>query len=341
MRAFPCRCAAASSYQERVKLAYVAHSQRCALLLDEDGVCRAVVPKVDLSDHLVQATKRCVGAQFVATLDPDVEGLLGHEPRVGKSILLAAVETGRVALLRFGPLLAFEEYDELRHAPLLGRVAIPVLPTSMPSLEAVIRQEQPELAATLFRGENDVRGARAEALVGEETVNGDKADVTSSELTRPGPIISSPAVTTFLKEVSELADASYSQPSVNDAGIPTTRSSSLLVEDLLVDDDPSVSDTRVSLYPDDSDIEIVTSSFARISSDDLEPDNPDEPAPTVRRSGFIIRGVPLAADTTPDLPDIPDDDETRRFARSDAANEAPTTKRGLGPAVLLAQRMTP
>ena len=90
-----------------MELAYAAHSARCALLLDAEGICRWFLLKVD--DEGVSATaKRCVGAQFVATLDPDVSGLLGPEPTVGKSILFARVDDGRVSLVRFGPLVQFD-----------------------------------------------------------------------------------------------------------------------------------------------------------------------------------------------------------------------------------------
>ena len=90
-----------------MQLAYVAHSERCALLLDGDGICRWFVPKVD-DESVVAAAKRCIGAQFVATLDPEATGLLGHDPSVGKSILLARVDDGRVSLVRFGPLVQFD-----------------------------------------------------------------------------------------------------------------------------------------------------------------------------------------------------------------------------------------
>jgi len=101
-----------------MQLAYVAHSERCALLLDEDGICRWFVPKVD-DTSVVAAAKRCIGAQFVATLDPEAAGLLGHDPSVGKSILLARVDDGRVSLVRFGPLVQFDTVDGLldREAP--------------------------------------------------------------------------------------------------------------------------------------------------------------------------------------------------------------------------------
>ena len=92
-------------------LAYIAHSERCALLLDGEGICRWIVPKADAGDEVVVAAKRCVGAQYVATLDPDVPGLLAQEPRIGTNLLFAVVKDGRVSLVRFGPVQAFEKLD--------------------------------------------------------------------------------------------------------------------------------------------------------------------------------------------------------------------------------------
>lgn len=95
-----------------MEIVHIAHSARCALLLDDGGVCRWFVLKVDDDEAVLAAAKRCVGAQFVATLDPDAPGLLGHEPKVGANLLLARVDDGRVSLVRFGPLSAFETLDE-------------------------------------------------------------------------------------------------------------------------------------------------------------------------------------------------------------------------------------
>jgi hypothetical protein len=75
-----------------------------ALSLDEDGVCLSVEPDGDPD------VAACVGAQFVATLDPEAPGLLGNELRDGVSLLLVKVldARGRVKMLRFGPLVRCE-----------------------------------------------------------------------------------------------------------------------------------------------------------------------------------------------------------------------------------------
>ena len=101
-------------------IAYVAHAVHAALLLDEDGVCRWVVPQSSLAPapESLRAAKRAVGAQFVASLDPSIEGFLHHQPRVGAALLFRNLRlTGRAAaraaaalgLARFG--VGVERWD--------------------------------------------------------------------------------------------------------------------------------------------------------------------------------------------------------------------------------------
>ena len=56
-----------------------------------------------------QAARRCVGAQYVASIDVRVEGGLVPMPRVGTPMLFAYTgEDGRIAVVRTGRLLRFE-----------------------------------------------------------------------------------------------------------------------------------------------------------------------------------------------------------------------------------------
>lgn len=91
-----------------MNIAYIAHAVHAALLLDEEGFCRRVVPRPDADATSLKAAHRSVGAQFVASLDPLVEGYLHHEPRVGAALLFTAIKDGRSALVRFGPLVLFD-----------------------------------------------------------------------------------------------------------------------------------------------------------------------------------------------------------------------------------------
>jgi hypothetical protein len=113
----------------RFDLAYVAHSERCVLLIDDEGVCRSIVPKADVNDKLVLAAQRCIGARVVASLDPEVPGFLTDEPRVGACLLFAVVEDGRVSLARFGPLESFETVD------------VPVAPATVPDVLVPLEPE--------------------------------------------------------------------------------------------------------------------------------------------------------------------------------------------------------
>jgi hypothetical protein len=148
-----------------MQLAYVAHSERCALLLDGDGICRWFVPKVD-DESVVAGAKRCIGAQFVATLDPEASGLLGHDPSVGKNILLARVDDGRVSLVRFGPLVRFDTLAPELPEPKTGELPRLVLvPDLVPD---TLHEHERETSRDLGDEDDLETGAFARAaLVGE------------------------------------------------------------------------------------------------------------------------------------------------------------------------------
>ncbi|HEY8074939.1 MAG TPA: hypothetical protein VIF62_12535 [Labilithrix sp.] len=95
-----------------MQTAYVFHAKSCALLLDDGGICRWIVMKDDDDPQAATRAQRCVGAQFVATLDPDKEGLLGQDPAVGKHVLFARTDEGRISLVRFGPILQVDRVEE-------------------------------------------------------------------------------------------------------------------------------------------------------------------------------------------------------------------------------------
>lgn len=91
-------------------ITYAAHTASCTFLLDRDGICRRIVmiPRGKRRDASKNAA-RCVGAQYVATLDPAVPGCLVELPKVGAAMLFARVdEAGRIALVRTGVVTSFE-----------------------------------------------------------------------------------------------------------------------------------------------------------------------------------------------------------------------------------------
>lgn len=121
-----------------MKFEYAARSANCALYLDADGVCRAFVTNGE--DQNVRAlAQRCVGAQFVASLDPQAPNMLGREPRVGKSALFARMDGGRISVLRFGPILRFE-----RLAP--SRSPLASAPRPINADDTIVDRPRPALA---------------------------------------------------------------------------------------------------------------------------------------------------------------------------------------------------
>lgn len=105
----------------RVAVTYIAYTERNVLMLDGEGVCIRVEPlsgrgvslaglvgrrpPADQSDGAL----RCIGAQYVASIDPNEAGGLTHLPRAGISMLFAAVDqNGRIFCVRAGPLTHFE-----------------------------------------------------------------------------------------------------------------------------------------------------------------------------------------------------------------------------------------
>ncbi|MFO0762868.1 MAG: hypothetical protein U0359_40900 [Byssovorax sp.] len=89
-------------------MAYAVHTRTCTYLLDEEGICRWTLAP---SGTAAPGTDRCVGAQFVASLDLTEAGGLVGELRIGAAALFARVEGGRFVLLRTLPI----EHVEFRN----------------------------------------------------------------------------------------------------------------------------------------------------------------------------------------------------------------------------------
>lgn len=112
---------AATSIAVMSRIAYEAHTEAGSFLLDEDGICRVFVPAPSatrgqsLVGHRSEAADRCIGAQFVASLDASEPGILGKMPKVGAALLFGLVDgNGRIVLVRTGPLLRFETLPEAK-----------------------------------------------------------------------------------------------------------------------------------------------------------------------------------------------------------------------------------
>jgi hypothetical protein len=92
-----------------IDIIYAAHTASCTFLLDSEGICRRIVVAPKGKRSTSRTASRCVGAQYVASLDGCAAGGLVEMPRVGAAMLFARVdERGRVSLVRTGAVISFE-----------------------------------------------------------------------------------------------------------------------------------------------------------------------------------------------------------------------------------------
>jgi hypothetical protein len=83
----------------RAEMACVIHTARCSYGLDEDGFCRELIIHGDES----ASVDRCLGAQYVASLDRRADEGLVADPRVGAhALFVARGGSERVALIKAG-----------------------------------------------------------------------------------------------------------------------------------------------------------------------------------------------------------------------------------------------
>ena len=98
-------------------------------LLDAEGVCvQARTRQGQAKRSASDGATRCIGAQYVASLDKSAAGGLIEMPRMGCPMLFAATTPdGRIHLVRTGPVTHFEEVSSGVHdrdrLPMQERVA--------------------------------------------------------------------------------------------------------------------------------------------------------------------------------------------------------------------------
>jgi hypothetical protein len=92
-------------------IVYVAQTRDHLLMLDEEGVCVRVQRRWEnRGDDAADGADCCVGAQYVAALDPREAGYLAPSPTIGVPMLFAKLmPTGKIRVVRTGPLERFEE----------------------------------------------------------------------------------------------------------------------------------------------------------------------------------------------------------------------------------------
>lgn len=94
---------------DRTAIAYTAYTQACTFLMDKEGFCRRIVMRGKNKNP--KAARRCVGAQYVASLLLGSAGGLAEMPTVGAPLIFARIDDGRVSLVRTGPLERFISHD--------------------------------------------------------------------------------------------------------------------------------------------------------------------------------------------------------------------------------------
>jgi hypothetical protein len=95
-------------------IAYAAYTDACTFLLDAEGICRRVVLR-RRGAATADAAERCIGAQYVASIDTTAVGGLVPMPCAGAALLFAFTgEDGRIGVVRTGPLVRFETRPTLR-----------------------------------------------------------------------------------------------------------------------------------------------------------------------------------------------------------------------------------
>ena len=134
------------------EISYAAHTASCTFLLDDEGICRRIVvaPKAKRRES-ARSSAKCVGAQYVASLDTATAGGLVEMPRVGTSMLFARVdENGRISLVRTGVLVRFESHrtEPPIEDPFIEPMTSRSVETSAPVLDALESPRPPAAPRT-------------------------------------------------------------------------------------------------------------------------------------------------------------------------------------------------
>lgn len=127
-----------------IEITYAAHTASCTFLLDSEGICRRIVlASRGKRRETSRTAARCVGAQYVASLDGSAAGGLVEMPRVGAAMLFARVdERGRISLVRTGIVTSFESNAGESYDPFADSGAVE---TSAPDLrDAHVSQRERE-----------------------------------------------------------------------------------------------------------------------------------------------------------------------------------------------------
>lgn len=103
------------------RLAYAAHTKSAIFYLDENGICQEVAPADPEQTDIPAELARCIGAQYVASLDLSEPNGLVSLPNVGASMLFVVADGHmRFSLVRTGSLERFDHIAELAEDDVLA-----------------------------------------------------------------------------------------------------------------------------------------------------------------------------------------------------------------------------
>ncbi len=296
--------------RDAFEIAYAAHTAVCTFLLDEAGICRRVVMASAKRPHEGKSLARCMGAQYVASLDGRTPGGLVELPRVGASMLFARVDDrGRISLVRTGLVTKFESRKpssrKKNHDPFAETDGVR---TSAPDISATTTPRGtrvPDPTPTFGEEHTPVtlRGSEADQVYFDitdrtqriPTMRRSDPDLASSRETRgsqpPPPPASVAALEEIDIDVDDLATQEYpsAPPPAPLEGQRTTLPSSLAPPQL-----PTLRRPRFDSQPPSSDEVDAYGAKARGAR---------------RRSEGALRAAQTARATQPlDLPDAPRSD---------------------------------
>lgn len=171
------------------EITYAAHTASCTFLLDAEGMCRRIVMAPGKRRDSSRTAARCVGAQYVASLDPAAAGCLVEMPRIGSAMLFARVdERGRVSLVRTGVVTQFETLrQEDPFAETSGvATSAPDLTPRTPKIERDISEPDPDYFDASERTQR-IQAVHAEDLVRTAEYTSEPAEDAPPRTTLPSP----------------------------------------------------------------------------------------------------------------------------------------------------------
>ncbi len=191
-----------------IDITYAAHTASCTFLLDSEGICRRIVlhrsnASAKSQRSASRTAARCVGAQYVASLDGSAAGGLVEMPRVGAAMLFARVdERGRVTLVRTAVVTSFESqaapenYDPFADSGTVEtsapEIETPRVPSPIPSLRA--RDVDPDYDDDPSEKTQRIQAVRPEdiaAALGQESQE-EGSDLATAEYRSVAPTLRNP-----------------------------------------------------------------------------------------------------------------------------------------------------